>query len=167
MAGDGIAEVDGPGKICRRAVGVVGEAGEEAADASDGDAEGEWDGVEVAGGGAESDVAFGEFDGEESESQGADDGLAADEVSRIVQTVPGELRVLEPEQKFGADGASGDGSGDDGPAKRSCDGVGEAAAECEVDGERDEVGERFKEEVRMDYVWAEVQVKREGCGGMG
>ena len=59
VAGDGVAEVDGPGKIGRRAVGVVGEAGEEASDASDGDAEGEGDGVEVAGGGSESDVALG------------------------------------------------------------------------------------------------------------
>jgi len=167
VAGDAVAEVDGPGEICRRAVGVVGEAGEEAADASDGDAEGERDGIEVAGGGAESDVAFGEFDGDESEGQGADDGFAADEVSRIVQTVPGELRVLEPEQEFGADGASRDGGGDDGPAERSCDGVGEAAAECEVDGERDEVGERFKEEVWVDGVGARVEIEREECCGIG
>ncbi len=82
MAGDAVAEVDGPGQSCRGAVGVVGEAGEEAADASDGDAEGEGDGVEVAGGCAESDVALGEFDGEEAEDEGADDGLAADQDRR-------------------------------------------------------------------------------------
>ena len=166
MAGDAVAEVDGPGEIRGRAVGVVGEAGEETSDAADGDAEGERDGVQVAGGVAQSDVTFGEFDGDESEGEGADDCFASDEVGRIVQTVPGELRVLEPEQEFGADGASGDGGGDDGPAERSCDGVGEAAAECEVDGERDEVGERFKEEVGVDGVGSEVQINGEGCGGM-
>jgi hypothetical protein len=164
VAEDAVAEVDGPGEIRGGAVGVVGEAGEETSDASDGDAECERDGVEVAGGGAESDVTFGEFDGDESEGEGADDGFAPDEVDRIVQTVPGELRVLEPEQEFGADGASGDGGGDDSPAERSCDGVGEAAAECEVDGERDEVGERFKEEVGMDGVGSEVEIDWEGCG---
>ncbi len=167
MAGDAVAEVDGPGKICRRAVGIVGEAGEEASDAADCDAEGEWDGVEIAGGVAQSDVAFGEFDGDESEGEGADDGFASDEVGRIVETAPGELRVLEPEQEFGADGASGDGGGDDGPAERSCNGVGEAAAECEVDGEREEVGECLKEEVRVDDEGSEVEINGESCGGMG
>src|ERR1044072_7164994 len=39
MAGDAVAEVDSPGKRRRRAVGLVGQAGEEAADATDGDAE--------------------------------------------------------------------------------------------------------------------------------
>jgi hypothetical protein len=66
MAGDAVAEVYGPREIGGSAVGVVGEAGEEASDASDGDAEGEGDGVEVAGGSAESDVAFDEFDGDEA-----------------------------------------------------------------------------------------------------
>jgi hypothetical protein len=149
VAGDAVAEVDGPGEIRGSAVGVVGEAGEETSDASDGDAEGERDGVKVAGGGAESDVAFGEFDGEESEDEGADDGFASDEVGRIVQAMPGELRVLEPEEEFGADGGSGYGGGDDGPAERSRDGVGEVAAEQEVDDECDDIGERFKEEVRV------------------
>ena len=81
-----------------------------------------------------------------------------------MQTVPGELRVFEPEQELGAEGASGDGGGDDGPAERSCDGVGEAAAECEVDGERDDVGERFKEEVGVDGEGSEVDIDGEGCG---
>jgi hypothetical protein len=78
MAGDAVAEVDGPGEIRRRAVGVVGEAGEEASDAADGDAEGEGDGVEVAGRVAQSDVAFGEFDADQAEDECADDGFASD-----------------------------------------------------------------------------------------
>ncbi len=85
MAGDVVAEVDGPGESGRSAVGVVGEAGEEASDAADGDAEGERNGVEVAGGTAESDVAFREFDGDETEGEGADDGFASDEIVRIVK----------------------------------------------------------------------------------
>jgi hypothetical protein len=74
------------------------------------------------------------------------------------------LRVFEPEQEFGADGASGNCGGEDGPAERGGDGVGEAAAEDEVDGEGDDVGEGFEEEVRVEGVGAEVDVVREGCG---
>jgi hypothetical protein len=59
-----VSEVDSPGQCCGRAIGVVGEAGEETADASDGDAESERNGVEISGGCAETDVALGEFDGE-------------------------------------------------------------------------------------------------------
>jgi len=49
MAGNAVAEVYGqvfrdPGKRGGDAVGVVGQAGEEAADAADGDADTEWDG---------------------------------------------------------------------------------------------------------------------------
>jgi hypothetical protein len=40
VARDAVAEVDGPGETRGRAAGVVGEAGEEASDAADGDAEG-------------------------------------------------------------------------------------------------------------------------------
>jgi hypothetical protein len=163
VAGDVVAEVDGPGEIGGRAVGVVGEAGEEASDASDGDAEGEGDGVEVSGGSAESDVAFGELDTDQTEGEGADDGLASDEVGGVVEAVQGELRVFEPEQEFGADGGSGYGGGDDGPAERGGDGVGEAAAEGEVDTGGDDVGKGFEEEVGMEGVGAEVEIVGECC----
>jgi hypothetical protein len=83
-----------------------------------------------------------------------------------MQAVQGELRVFEPEQDFGAERASGDGGGDDGPAQWGGEGVSEAAAEKEIDGEGDDVGERFEEEVGMDGVGAEVEIEREGCGGM-
>jgi hypothetical protein len=164
MAGDAVAEVYGPGEICRRAVGVVGEAGEEASDASDGDAESEGDGVEVAGGGAESDVAFDEFDGDDASGERADDGFAAGEISGVVQTLPGELRVFEPEQGSGAEGGSGYGGGDGRPAEWSGDGISEAAAEGEIDGEGDEVGERFEKQVGMDDVGAKVEIDGEACG---
>jgi hypothetical protein len=129
VAGDGVAEVDGPGEVGGRAVGVVGEAGEEASDAADGDPEGEGDGVEVAGGVAQSDVAFGEFDADQAEDECADNGFAAGEVGGVVQAVRGELRVFEPEQDLGAERASGYRGGDDGPAQRGGQGISEAAAE--------------------------------------
>jgi hypothetical protein len=97
VARDVVAEVDGPGERGRNAVGVVGEAGEEASDAADGDAESEGDGVKVPGGVAKSDVAFREFDGDEPEGEGPDNSLASDEVVGIVEMMPGESRVFEPE----------------------------------------------------------------------
>lgn len=141
VAGDAVAEVDGPGEIRRRAVSVVGEAGEEASDASDGDTEGEGDGVEVPGGVAQSDVAFGEFDANQAEDESADNGFAAEEVGGAVQAVRGELRVFEPEQDFGAECASGHCGRYDGPAQRDGEGISEAAAEYEIDAEGDDVGE--------------------------
>ena len=53
----------GPGECGGRAAGVVGEAGEEAADAADGDADAERDGEEVAGAGADVGEALEELDG--------------------------------------------------------------------------------------------------------
>jgi hypothetical protein len=129
VAGDGVAEIDGPGEGGGSAVGVVGEAGEEAADASDGDAESEGDGVEIAGGLAESDIALDEFDGDEAEDESADDGLSAEQVGGVAEVVPGELGILEKKEKFGAEGGAGYGGGDDGPADGSGDGIAEAATE--------------------------------------
>ncbi len=167
MARDAVAEVHTPRKIRGRAIGVVGESGEEAADASDGDAEGERDGVEISGGGAESDVVFREFDGEEASDESADDGLASHEKRRVVQILQRELRVFEPVEELRSECRSGDGGGDRGPAERSDDGISEAAAQPEVELEGDEVGEGFEEEMRMQTVVAEVEVDRErrGIGG--
>ncbi len=167
MAGDAVAEVYGPGEMSRRAVGVVGEAGEEASDAADGDAEGEGDRVEISGGDAQSDVTFDEFDSEEAEGKGSDDGFASDEVIRVVEVLQGEARIFEPEQKFGAEGRAGDCGGDDGPAERRLNGIAETAAESEVDEERCDVGKSFEKEMRMNSVGAEVQVVREVEPGMG
>ncbi len=164
MAQDAITEVDSPGQICWRAIGVVGESGEEASDASDCDADGERDGVEVPGGGAESDVAFDEFDGEQTSDESADDGFASDEKGRVVQVLQRELRVFEPVKEFGAEGRAGYRGGDRGPAEGSGDGISEAAAEGEVDAEADDVRERFEEKMRVNGVGAEMEVDGEGCG---
>ena len=159
------------GRVVGSAVGVVGEAGEEASDAADGDAEGQRDGVEVSGGFAETDVAFCKFDGDEAEGEGADDGFASDDVVRIVQMLPGEFGVFEPEEEFGAECGSSDCGGDYRPAEWSDQGISEAAAQCEVDDEGDDVGESFEEEVRVEGVGAEMEIVREGgemgCGGDG
>lgn len=165
VAADAVAEVDAPGQMCGNAIGVVGEASEEAADAADGDAGGERDRVEVAGGLAESDVALDEFDREQTADEASDDGFAADEISRVVQVVQRELRVFEPEQELRAEGCAGDGGGETGPAERREDGVAETAVEEKVDAERDDIRERFEEKVRVDGVGAEVEVDGEGdCG---
>jgi hypothetical protein len=154
MARDAVAEVDGPGEIGGSAIGVVGESGEKAADAADGDAEGEWDGVEIAGGEVDSDIALKEFNGDQAEDQGADDGFSSHKVGGVAEALPGELGVFEPVKESGAESTSGDGGGDDGPTDGSGDGIAEAAAQCEVDPEGDYVGESFEEEVRVDVVRA-------------
>jgi hypothetical protein len=129
VAGNVIAEVDGPGESGWGAVGVVGEAAEEASDAADRDAEREGNGVEVAGGSAESDVAFREFDGDEPKGEGADNSFASDEIVRVVEMLPSELRVFEPEEKFGTECSASDCSGYDRPTQRSDQVISEAAAE--------------------------------------
>lgn len=160
-----VAEVDGPGERGGGAVGVVGESGEEAADTADGDAEGERDGVEVAGGLAETDVALHQFDGDEAEDQRADDGFSSHKVDGIVEILPGELGVLEPEEEFGSESGAGYGGGDDGPTNGNGDRITEAAAEPEIDAEGDEVGESLEEDVRVDAISPEVEIDGEIRGG--
>jgi hypothetical protein len=166
MTRDVVAEVYRPREIGRSAVGVVGEAGEETSDTADGDAKSEGNGVEIAGGEAESDVVLHEFHREQAEDQGADDGLASEEVGGIVEIEQRLLRVLEPEQEFGAERGSAYGCSDDGPAERRGDGISEAAAESEVDQKGDEIGERLEKKMRMNGVAAEVEIDGERCGGM-
>jgi hypothetical protein len=84
-----------------------------------------------------------------------------------METMPGELRILEPVQKLGAECGPGYGCGNDGPAQRSGEGVSEAAAQGEVDAEGDEVGKSFEEDVRVDPVAAHVEIEREASRGMG
>jgi hypothetical protein len=78
--------------------------------------------------------------------------------------VPGLLRVFDPEQDFRAEGGPSNGGGYSSPAEWSGDRVSEAAAEGEIDGDGDDVGERFEEQVGMDGIGAEVEIDREGCG---
>ncbi len=55
----------------------VGEAGEEAADAADGDADAKRNGEEVSGAGVDVLEALDEFDGEPATEESSDDGFAA------------------------------------------------------------------------------------------
>ena len=103
VTGDAVAEVDGPREIGGRAVGVVGEAGEETSNASDGDAEGEGDGVKISGGCVESDVTFGEFDGDEAEGESrrwfclpGRDRLGCSDVAGLGCGSSSQKRSLEP-----------------------------------------------------------------------
>lgn len=86
MAADSVAEINAPGQRRGDAVGVVGEAREEAADAAEGDAERERRGEEVAGGARFAGSALGPFDREQTSDQRADNRFAAEEVDRIAPT---------------------------------------------------------------------------------
>src|SRR6185437_2041920 len=124
MPRDAVAEVDAPGQRGRFAAGVVGEAGEEAADAADGDAEAERDGEEIAGAGADVRETFDEFDGEPPAEQSADDGLAAaGEGEDLMPVESTDRRVLEQPEDAAAEECA-DGSGrDDCPTALVAQGV--------------------------------------------
>jgi hypothetical protein len=70
--------------------------------------------------------------------------LPPTKIGGVVQVMPGELRVFEPEEELGAESGSGDGGGDHGPAQWGDEGISEAAAEGEIDSEGDDVGESFR-----------------------
>src|SRR5580700_7427005 len=91
VAADAVAEIDGPGERGGFAVGVVGEAGEEAADAADGDADAEGQGEEIAGAAADAGEAFDEFDADPAAEESADDGFASrcNEECEQLMGVPG------------------------------------------------------------------------------
>jgi hypothetical protein len=152
MARDAVAEIDGPGETGGSAVGVVGESGEEAADATDGDAESERNSVEIAGGLVDADVALEEFNGDQAEDQGTDDGFTSHKVGGVAEALPGELGVFEPVKESGTESGSGQGGGDAGPANGSGDGIAEATAQREEYAEGDDVGQSFEEEMRVDFV---------------
>ncbi len=97
MARDAVAEIDGPGKACGLAISVIRKAGEETSDTANGDAYRQRDGIEISGGGSESDAAFYDFHEREAEDQRSDDGLAAEKIRGVVKMLKGLLRVFEPE----------------------------------------------------------------------
>ncbi len=66
MTGYTVAEIDGPRQARRKAVGVVGGAGEKASDAADGDTQAKRHGKKVAGAGAYAAQAFDQLDPQSS-----------------------------------------------------------------------------------------------------
>jgi hypothetical protein len=76
------------------------------------------------------------------------------------------LGVFDPEEEFGAESGPGDGGGDYRPTNWSGERIAEAAAEGEVDAEGDEVGQSFKEEVRVDFVGAQRDINGKLRGEM-
>ena len=108
------------------------------------------------------------LDGDETPGQSAYDGLSADEVGGVVETVQGKAGILEPEQEFGAEGGAGYGGGDDGPADRRVERVSEAAAQGQVKAKGDQVGKSFENDVGVEGVRAQVDVVGERQkGAMG
>lgn len=83
MAAEAIAEVDPPRQRGDGASGLVINAGEEAANAPDGDAKAQRKGEEVPGPDGNAEQALGKFDSKESADQRADDGLAGKKKRRL------------------------------------------------------------------------------------
>jgi hypothetical protein len=83
-----------------------------------------------------------------------------------VQILPGELRVLQPEQKPGAERRTCDRGGQDDPSEWSEDGISEAAAEGEIGKEGGDVGKSFEKQMGMDRIFSQVKINREECGEM-
>lgn len=146
VAGDAVAEVDAPGERGGCAEGVVGEAGEEAADAADGDADAERDGEKVSGAGVDSANALGDFNRDPSAEETADDGFAAG----LKKSVPcdGEARgLLEDAEDSGAEESSDGCSGDDDPTLLVGEEVSGSPAGAAVELIAGGVGEDFEESV--------------------
>src|SRR6185503_7337154 len=83
-----VAEVDRPGQRAEVAVGVIGEAGEEAADPADAHAEDEREDVNVAGAVADAQAFLGQLDAGPPAEQPADDGLAAEDDGEVAALGP-------------------------------------------------------------------------------
>ncbi len=166
VAWNAVAEVDGPGEGCWFAVCVVGEAGQEAADAADGDAEAEWQGEEVSGAGANAGEGLGDLDGKPTAEQAADDGLAAGQQ----KSAPGELReryLFEQAERAGAEQRSDGRGGDDDPAMVVVYDIAGAAAETPVEEIAGDIAEGFKYGVQL-RMRCESQVGQlYGDGGQG
>src|SRR5215831_7281514 len=100
MAVDAVAEIHSPRQGCPSAVGVIAKASEEAADASNGYADGQGNRVEVAGRGTKSDVALHDFHGDQTTDESANDGFAADQVGGILYVLQSGARVFQPVEQL-------------------------------------------------------------------
>ena len=147
MARDAVAEVDGPGERGGLAVGVVGEAGEEAADAADGDAEAEGDGEEVARTGADAEERLGDFHDEPAAEKASDDGFAAGEKKR--RPVEADARGLLQQAEEAAAGECAEcGGGEDEPSPFVGEGVASACALYFIEAVSGGVGEGLEDGVQ-------------------
>jgi hypothetical protein len=72
--------------------------------------------------------------------------------------MPGESRIFEPEEDFGAEGRSGNGGRNHRPAEGRRDGISEATAKQKIGGRGDAVRESLEEDVRVNAVSPKVQV---------
>lgn len=148
MAADAVAEVDAPGQRGGRAVGVVGQAGEEAPDAANGDAEAERDGEEVAGAGADSCDCLGDLDGEPAAQQAADDRLASGK-QQIAPVEAGDRNVFQQTEDAAAEERSDSGRRDDQPAAVVPQRIAFCLARSPVEGEAADIAEGLKDGVQL------------------
>lgn len=117
VARNAVAKVDAPGKHGGFAVGVVGETGQEAPNATNGDAKAEWDGEEIAGAGANAGKEFHELHTAPATEQATDDRFAAS--GDCKELLPMEARsgqFLQNAEKAAANQSSDRGRSYDRPA---------------------------------------------------
>ena len=129
-------------------MGLVGQAGEEAADASDGDGEDEGVDPSVAGAFFGVGEEFGDFDADPTADEAADDGFSADPGFESMGFGLGEVLVegFDPVEDFCAGECAGDGAGEV-PEVSFEVLVFELGLEGKVEGEAGEVGGEFHDGV--------------------
>jgi hypothetical protein len=117
-----VAEIDRPGEIRVVAVGVIGQTGEEAADASDGDAEEEGGDISIAAAAVQAAEFFGDFDADPPAQQSADDRFAFSPDHRVVAVMPVLREGFDDGQEFCADECADDRPGDEPDVRFGVDG---------------------------------------------
>src|SRR6185312_3717723 len=149
MTWDSVAEVDAPGKRGWLAVGVVGEAGEEAANAADGDADTERNSEKVSGTRADGEEAFYDFNGPPAAQQAAHNRLAAAGDEELVP-MPAVARGLlqQAENAASEQGANGN-RGDNQPAAFVGERVTLPIAHMAIDKIAAEVSKGFENKVEL------------------
>lgn len=155
MAADAIAQIDAPGQGGGGAKGVVLFAGEQAADAADGDADGERDGEDIASAAADAGEAFSDLDREGVAGECADHALAAEQIVEIGEGASGQERVFTQVEQLGAEDGACNGGDDDVPAGVGVEEIAGFVTLVEIETEGGDVGERFKDKVpKQDLLYA-------------
>lgn len=74
--------------------------------------------------------------------------------------------IFEQEEKFAAEKCAEGGRGDHPPSIEVRDRVADRSPQLQVEPKRESVRNGFKQKMRMDGVRADVQINREGHGGV-
>jgi hypothetical protein len=161
QAAHAVAEVEGQGQRRRVAEGAVAGAGEQAADAADGDRRRERDRQQVAGAALDPAQPLRPLDREPAAGDCADDRLAGQALERKAVAAPELRRTFEERQEPRAERGAGRRGGDDPPTTRGVQKVTAPPAIAQIEPEADEVGEQFESGVRMEPQSADLQIDRE------